>query len=112
MTNRVIRYYGLSQNSQTKDYIIVMKYAGEGDLHKYLNNRLINLTWKEKLLALQDISNGLAFIHQAGLMHCDFHGGNLLVSSENVRGKYHIGDLGLCRPINQNQEGETGVYGV
>ncbi|CAG8508220.1 17946_t:CDS:2 [Funneliformis caledonium] len=30
----------------------------------------------------EDISWGLAFLHQAGLMHCDFHSGNLLVRSE------------------------------
>jgi len=89
-----------------------MQYAGEGDLHKYLNNKFISLTWKEKLSALQDISWGLAFIHQGGLMHCDFHSGNVLVSSENSRERYHIGDLGLCRPIDQNSESETRVYGV
>ncbi|CAI2173721.1 18064_t:CDS:2 [Funneliformis geosporum] len=55
-------------------------------------------------------------------MHCDFHSGNLLVRSENSEnskskrnwGRFHIGDLGLCRPIdqNQNQVNETGVYGI
>jgi hypothetical protein len=40
-----------------------MKYASEGDLHKYLQNNFTKITWnKQKLHILWQISKGLVFI--------------------------------------------------
>ena len=38
--------------------MIIMDYAINGDLHKYLRNNFTNITWDNKLNILSDISKG------------------------------------------------------
>ncbi|RGB25143.1 kinase-like domain-containing protein [Rhizophagus diaphanus] len=63
---------------------IVMKYASEGDLHKYLQKNFASIIWiKQKPLILWQISEG----------------GNILFDSDIFNGNYKwkIGDLGLSQ---------------
>jgi len=39
-----------------------MKYASEGDLHKYLQKEFTIIDWKQKINILQEISRGYLFI--------------------------------------------------
>jgi len=56
---------------------------------------------------LSSISKGLGVIRKQGLVHRDFHSGNVL----NDEYYSYITDLGLSRPVNsQKKEGE--IYGV
>ena len=41
--------------------MIVMNYADNGDLHKYLQNNFANITWNNKLETLESISYGYLF---------------------------------------------------
>ena len=43
------------------------------------------------------IANGLDDIHKCGLIHHDFHGGNILCDKRFS----YITDLGLCKPANE-----------
>jgi hypothetical protein len=38
--------------------MIVMEYADGGDLHSYLQKNFVNITWMDKLMILQNISEG------------------------------------------------------
>ncbi len=69
----------------------------KGSLRQHLNDNFNSLSWKDKLYMLQCIAYGLKDIHNSGLIHHDFHCGNLLsdfVDNENV----YTTDLGLCQP--------------
>src|SRR5689334_8696797 len=59
--------------------MIVMQYANNGNLLSYLVQNINKLTWSDKLLHLKDIAYYLKFIHDAGLVHCDLHGGNIVI---------------------------------
>jgi len=83
---------------------MVMQYIEGGDLRKYLKNK--NLSFKDKLLRLVNIAQGLKDIHQKNLVHQDFHSGNILNSDIQS----FITDLGLCKPVNEINKDE--VYGV
>ena len=50
---------------------------------------------------------GLKIIHESGLIHCDLHDGNILMSNNEA----YIIDLGLCRPISKLPNSKD-VYGV
>src|ERR1043165_5150670 len=83
------------------------------NLRQHLNNNFNSLSWKNKLYMLQAISYGLKNIHNSGLVHRDFHCGNLLsdfTDNENV----YTTDLGLCQPANVKspQSNNKKVYGV
>ncbi|RHZ86540.1 hypothetical protein Glove_50g66 [Diversispora epigaea] len=73
-----IAVYGLTKNPIENEYFIVMKYATYGNLRKMLDNNFKKLSWIQKIRILYYISNGLANIHEANLMHCDIHPGNIV----------------------------------
>ncbi|RIA97156.1 kinase-like domain-containing protein [Glomus cerebriforme] len=92
-SNSVVPLLGISRDTDTNEFILVMKYAQNGNLNQYLS-RNPNLSWKKKIGLIVDIATGLADIHRAGLIHADFHSGNILISAG---GKALISDLGLSR---------------
>ncbi|CAG8587342.1 13555_t:CDS:2, partial [Dentiscutata erythropus] len=83
-SSTVLRCYGISKNSKTKNFVMVFTYAHGGDLRNYL-------------------------MQSKGLVHHDLHPGNLL----NFRRTISISDLGLCSPANIGVFGsQAGLYDV
>jgi len=101
-----IRCLGFFQDPVTFNYIMVMEFASLGSLYAYLNN---NMTWKERIIALLDISIGLDTLHDNNLIHQDFHPGNLLFNNQKA---LLITDFGLCNQTNQSLESNNNIYGV
>ncbi|GES97311.1 kinase-like domain-containing protein [Rhizophagus clarus] len=70
----VIRCYGITQDPNTRDYMMVLTYCQGGNLrdsyscHGYIN-------YGSKIDKLQQIATGLFDIHNAGKVHKDFHSG-------------------------------------
>ena len=55
----IIGIYGFTKDPELEDYMIVMKYASEGDLHKYLQKDFAKIT--QKLEILWQISEGYLY---------------------------------------------------
>ncbi|RGB26465.1 kinase-like domain-containing protein [Rhizophagus diaphanus] len=70
---------------------MVLEYAKDGSLRQYLNKIFNSINWKNKLNILQNIADGLNSIHEKGLIHRDFHCGNILQEDYCTT----ITDLGL-----------------
>ncbi|EXX55193.1 kinase-like protein [Rhizophagus irregularis] len=106
----IVKYYGITQDpdSQIKDYMLIMEYASDGNLHNYLRENFTNIKWTTKLAILCQISDGLKTIHNENFVHRNFHSGNIL--SLKGHKKWVIGDLGLSRPANNSSYNE--IYGV
>ena len=103
--------YGITQNAKTNEYLMVLQYANNGNLHKYLSTNFRELTWQIKLKLLLNISEDLCNIHDAGYIHADLHSGNILQDrriSEEMQS--YISDLGLSQKYNENTSGD--IYGV
>jgi len=94
-----LKIYGVTQDPETKEYIIVMQYANNGSLSSYLGHNINKLTWKMKLEHLMDIAAYLSNIHNVGLVHCDLHSGNIVLHDGNDKMSPFICDLGLSRPV-------------
>ncbi|KLL02682.1 MAG: hypothetical protein MRECE_53c001 [Mycoplasmataceae bacterium CE_OT135] len=107
--NNIVPCYGLSQDPQTGNYLMVMQYMPEGNLRKYLSKKNKELTLKDKLSQLVNISRGLKDLHQKNLIHRDFHSGNILKGIEKT--SCLITDLGLCKPADETNEEEK-IFGV
>ncbi|RHZ35830.1 protein kinase [endosymbiont GvMRE of Glomus versiforme] len=105
----VVKCYGISQNPKTKNYLMVMRYIGD-NMRRYLQNNYNKLSFSGKMNQLKDIANGLNSIHRQRLVHRDFHAGNILNNTNSYSSKFHIADLGLCRPANETDEEK--IYGV
>ncbi|UZO22860.1 uncharacterized protein OCT59_015209 [Rhizophagus irregularis] len=112
VSDYVTRCFGITKDPESNNFMMVIEYAKEGSLRQYLNNIFNSMKWEDKLDNLVKIAAGLKSIHEKGLIHHDFHCGNMLKG-----GNYTIiTDLGLCQPANvkssQNNECEKKVYGV
>ncbi|UZO10121.1 uncharacterized protein OCT59_001719 [Rhizophagus irregularis] len=105
----VIQCYGITQDPNTKDYMMVLEYCENGNLRNYYMNNELN--YGLKISKLERIASGLLDIHNAGKIHKDFHSGNILYSSG---GYPYISDLGMCQPANNEKQSvkQEGIYGV
>ncbi|CAG8453806.1 7036_t:CDS:2, partial [Dentiscutata heterogama] len=74
----MIRCYGMTQHP-TEGYMLVMKYADEGDLRGYIS--LQHLLWTDKIYMLRDIARALDFLHSRDFVHGDLHTGNILIKT-------------------------------
>src|ERR1043165_3099858 len=88
---------------------MVMRYIGD-NMRKHLKNNYNRINFSGKIYQLKDIADGLNSIHEKGLVHRDFHAGNILNNENSYFSKFHITDLGLCRPANENNDKK--IYGV
>ncbi|RIB22556.1 kinase-like domain-containing protein, partial [Gigaspora rosea] len=99
-----MKCYGVSRNEKG-NYILVLKYAALGSLRQNLFE-LSQMNWKDKLSLLLCIIYDLVAIHSQGIIHRDFHSGNILL--DNLHSAY-IADFGLSiQYLKQDDE----VYGV
>src|SRR6266540_3941996 len=104
----ILDIYGISKDPNTKEYILVMRYANDGSLTDYITKSFKNLKWKHKIEILYNIISGLNVIHQEKLVHRDFHSGNILHSNWLPQ-KMMIADLGLSAPADQEPSSIVGV---
>ncbi|EXX74126.1 Rad53p [Rhizophagus irregularis DAOM 197198w] len=109
-TGSVTHCFGITKDPESKNFMIVMNYVRNGSLRQYLNNNFNSSKWENKLDILKNITRNIEYIHENGLIHRDFHCGNILKEDTITV----ITDLGLCRPVNvkpsQNECKE--LYGV
>ncbi|RIB26866.1 kinase-like domain-containing protein [Gigaspora rosea] len=108
-----LEVYGLTQHTETGQYMMVYQYADKGNLHDFLTKNFRKLVWQKKLNQLAGISYDLSKIHSAEFIHNDFHSGNILlhhdVTNENI--VPYITDLGLSRKQDE-YDSKEGIYGI
>ncbi|GES87707.1 kinase-like domain-containing protein [Rhizophagus clarus] len=105
--HRIIRFYGITQDPETENYMMVLEYADDGSLRRYLDTDYNTLSWESKIICLYDIITGLKFVHEKNLIHRDLHHGNILKS----KNKTAITDMGLCKPTDDIAQ-KNNRYGV
>lgn len=59
--------------------IVVLEYANCGNLVDFFSLKDIEITWRIKLQFSQDILDGLAALHQSGVVHGDLKSDNVLI---------------------------------
>src|SRR3990170_8207793 len=101
------KYYGITQNPITGDFIIIMKYYKLGSLRDYLTKNFYNIKWNEKLQILKNIILGLNHLHNQKIIHKDFHSGNILYENEV---DVVISDLGISKSSIDDDDNE--IYGI
>ncbi|CAJ0921878.1 5979_t:CDS:2, partial [Entrophospora sp. SA101] len=90
-SGRILPCYGVSKDPESNHYTLVMQYASEGNLREYLDQNFQRFDWWKKINMLKDIVLGLQSIHSVGLVHNDFHSGNILrhgYGSDNLFKKF------------------------
>src|SRR3989440_3988825 len=100
-------YYGITQNPDTKDFIIIMKYY-KSDLRNYITKEFDNIKWDKKLKILLHIAEGLRHIHNQNIIHQDLHSGNILCENDD---DVIISDLGISKSAMESTNDKK-VYGI
>jgi hypothetical protein len=59
--DKIVKTLGFTKDPKLGDYILVMQYAPEGDLHKYLQKKITEIDWRRKILILKDITLGYLY---------------------------------------------------
>ncbi|CAB4439453.1 unnamed protein product [Rhizophagus irregularis] len=112
--NNILRIYGLSQNPNTKEYIMVLEYAEGGNFNNWMSRNYRNFSWLYKINTLYNISNGLKEIHQKKIVHRDLHTGNILFFINDISmfdcNMLSISDMGLCGEVDNIDK--TKIYGT
>ncbi|GBC04738.1 hypothetical protein RclHR1_05830016 [Rhizophagus clarus] len=106
----IIKLYGITQDPVTKNYVMVLDFAENGNLRNYLNLCYNKLSWNDKFNYLHSIAHGIRDIHEKELIHRDLHIGNIL----RLKSITCITDMGLCKPADYNllEKTKNNVYGV
>src|SRR5436305_7829852 len=93
----------MTQDPNTKDYMMVLRYCEDGSLRNYLNK---SIDYETKIRNLFEFAWGLLDIHNAGMVHKDLHSGNLLFALHPHTKRHFplIGDLGMSQPANISKE--------
>ncbi|RIA89286.1 kinase-like domain-containing protein [Glomus cerebriforme] len=108
----ILRCYGISQDPETQDYIMVLEYMPNGNIRRFLEQNSMKCDWPMRISILKDILHGLLTIHKRDLIHRNLHTGNILMRN-NFNGresKIAIADLGQSGPPYFTPENE--LYGV
>jgi hypothetical protein len=61
--DNIIDCYGITQDPVTKEYMLIIKYAKDGNLHDYLQKEFVNITWNNKIFILWKISKGYLYFN-------------------------------------------------
>jgi len=62
------KYYDITQDPNTKDFIIIMKYY-KYDLKHYIKENFYNIDWNKKLNILRYIIVGLDYLHNQKIIY-------------------------------------------
>ncbi|POG64521.1 kinase-like domain-containing protein [Rhizophagus irregularis DAOM 181602=DAOM 197198] len=116
----IISIYGISQNLETKNYVIVFEYAEGGTLTDWMKKNYENFDWRNRLTKLTRIILGLEEIHQKEMIHRDLHAGNILLEDVSFSDhdvydpdNVYVSDMGLSGQVNDTDEiNKTKIYGV
>ena len=50
--------YGITKDTKENDYLLIFKYAKNGDLHNNLSKNFKEITWEDKIHSLYRVSKG------------------------------------------------------
>ncbi|EXX59642.1 Ypk2p [Rhizophagus irregularis DAOM 197198w] len=108
------RYFGVTQDPNSQDIMIIMPYYDSGDLIHYMTKDFFNISWYTKLSKLKDIAYGLKQMHKLKIIHRDFHSGNIFFNDQSnyfIIEDTIIGDLGISKSATESTD-DNENYGI
>jgi len=98
--------YGITKDPETKEFIMIVPFAEEGNLRSILSANFNSILWKEKISYLCYLTADLLTLHELEYCHKDIHSGNILKC-----GIPRLCDFGLSGPADK-QKSDDKIYGV
>ncbi|CAG8447286.1 8317_t:CDS:2 [Diversispora eburnea] len=103
--------YGITQDPESKDYYLIMEYANNGNINRYLRHNYTTIDWWQRVSILGDLVKSLNELHERNLVHHNLHSGNILRHFDQPSGtgiikraKIMLTDVGLGFPAGVNSK--------
>ncbi|RIB21851.1 kinase-like domain-containing protein [Gigaspora rosea] len=105
----IIQLFGVSIEQRTGNFMLVLQYANGGNLREYLRRKQIagiyRISWKELIQVAIEITEGLIYLHDKGIIHRDLHSKNILIND----GRALISDFGLSKRLDDTSNSGMAV---
>ncbi|RHZ70071.1 hypothetical protein Glove_275g52 [Diversispora epigaea] len=79
------KFYGITRQKNTKNYMIILEYVNEGSLRQYLKTNFQKMDWNAKLNLAKQIANVLMFLHSNDIIHGRLNSKNILIHNGNIK---------------------------
>ncbi|RHZ70100.1 hypothetical protein Glove_275g24 [Diversispora epigaea] len=96
--NSILKFYGITKQENTNNYMIILEFINEGSLRQYLKINFQKMNWSAKLNLAKQIANVLMFLHSNDVIHGKFNSENILVHNGNIK----LNDFGLTKVMSDS----------
>ncbi|XP_010436369.1 PREDICTED: mitogen-activated protein kinase kinase kinase ANP1-like [Camelina sativa] len=105
----IVKYIGsgLTRENDRLVYNILMEYVSGGSLHDLIKKSGGKLPEPAIRSYTRQILNGLMYIHERGIVHCDLKSQNLLVEENGV---LKIADMGCAKTVGESEFSGTPAF--
>ncbi|RHZ74832.1 hypothetical protein Glove_219g133 [Diversispora epigaea] len=103
----ILKFYGITKQENTNNYMIVLEYVNEGSLRQYLKTNFQKMDWNAKLNLAKQIANVLMFLHSNDIIYRKFNSENILVNNGII--KFNV--FGITKIIPDSLSFLTNILG-
>ncbi|GBC02638.1 hypothetical protein RclHR1_04720010 [Rhizophagus clarus] len=109
--NDTNRYFGITQNPNTQNFMIITNYYESGDFAHFIAKNFFNTSWSSKLKKLLDMIGGLKKLHNENIVHQDYHSGNIFIR-RSLNHDAVTGDFGISKSAIESSDDDKEIYGI
>ncbi|RHZ87355.1 hypothetical protein Glove_37g96 [Diversispora epigaea] len=103
----VLKFYGITKQENTNNYMIILKYANNGSLRQYLKTNFQKMDWNIKLNIAKQIASVLMHLHSNEVIHGKLNFENIIVHKENIKLNY----FGMAKHASESLKFFTNALG-
>ncbi|RHZ43237.1 hypothetical protein Glove_818134g3 [Diversispora epigaea] len=91
INDNILKFYGITKQENTNDYMIVLEYVNNGSLCQYLKTNFQKFDWNVKLNLAKQIANALMNLHSNNIIHGKLTSESILVHNGIIK----LNDFGI-----------------
>ncbi|RHZ87354.1 hypothetical protein Glove_37g97 [Diversispora epigaea] len=103
--DNVLRFYGITKQENTNNYMIILEHANNGSLRQYLMTNFQKMDWNAKLNLAKQIANALMNLHSNEIIHGKLNSKNIFIHNGNIK----LNDFGMAKHASESLKFLTNI---